>query len=170
VELRVGDALDQPFDDNSFDLVWSLESGEHMPDKEKFVNELVRVAAPGGKVIIVTWCHRSLAKGETELRPEEIKLLEQICEAYYLPEWCSIDDYKQYFEAAGLENIKIDDWSEQVSPFWGEVIKSALTVQGIVGLLQSGLSTLKGALVMPLMAKGLKTGLVRFNLITGTLK
>jgi hypothetical protein len=31
--FQVGDALDQPFVDNSFDLVWSLESGEHMPDK-----------------------------------------------------------------------------------------------------------------------------------------
>ena len=32
-KYQVGDALTQPFDDNSFDLVWSLESGEHMPDK-----------------------------------------------------------------------------------------------------------------------------------------
>lgn len=44
-----------PFADNSFDLVWSMESGEHMPDKTKFMGELTRVAAPGGKVIIVTW-------------------------------------------------------------------------------------------------------------------
>ena len=33
-----------------------MESGEHMPDKQQFVNELVRVIAPGGRVIIVTWC------------------------------------------------------------------------------------------------------------------
>ena len=26
-----------PFADCSFDLVWSLESGEHMPDKRKFM-------------------------------------------------------------------------------------------------------------------------------------
>ena len=39
-----------------FDLAWSMESGEHMPDKQKFVNELVRVTAPGGRIIIVTWC------------------------------------------------------------------------------------------------------------------
>ena len=50
VSLRVADALDQPFPSGSFDLVWSLESGEHMPDKARFVGELVRVAAPGGKV------------------------------------------------------------------------------------------------------------------------
>jgi len=53
----VADALAMPFADGTFDLVWSMESGEHMPDKAQFVKELVRVAAPrGGKVIIVTWC------------------------------------------------------------------------------------------------------------------
>lgn len=33
VHAQVGDALAQPFPDASFDLVWSMESGEHMPDK-----------------------------------------------------------------------------------------------------------------------------------------
>ena len=58
VNFRVADALQQPFGDGQFDLVWSLESGEHMPDKQKFVGELARVCAPGGRIIIVTWCHR----------------------------------------------------------------------------------------------------------------
>lgn len=31
--FQVGDALDMPYEDNSFDLCWSMESGEHMPDK-----------------------------------------------------------------------------------------------------------------------------------------
>jgi tocopherol O-methyltransferase len=35
VSLQVADALEQPFHDGQFDLVWSMESGEHMPDKRK---------------------------------------------------------------------------------------------------------------------------------------
>ena len=35
VKLQVADALQQPFTDASFDLVWSMESGEHMPNKDK---------------------------------------------------------------------------------------------------------------------------------------
>ncbi len=58
VTFQVADALQQPFADSSFDLIWSLESGEHMPNKERFVGELARVCAPGGRIIIVTWCHR----------------------------------------------------------------------------------------------------------------
>lgn len=86
--LQVADALQQPFADDSFDLVWSLESGEHMPDKPQFVGELARVCAPGGRVIIVTWCHRVLAPSEAQLSADEQSLLDRICEAYYLPAWC----------------------------------------------------------------------------------
>jgi hypothetical protein len=35
------------------------------------VGELARVAAPGGRIIIVTWCHRDLELGETCLKPKE---------------------------------------------------------------------------------------------------
>lgn len=61
------------------------------------MNELVRVCAPGGHVLIVTWCHRVLQPGEAGLKPEEQALLDRICEAYYLPAWCSIADYQQLF-------------------------------------------------------------------------
>lgn len=58
VKYQVGDALHQPFRDGQFDLIWSMESGEHMPDKAQFISELTRVCKPGGKILIVTWCHR----------------------------------------------------------------------------------------------------------------
>jgi len=164
--FQVADALNMPFQDGSFDLVWSMESGEHMPDKKQFVNELVRVCAPNGTVLVVTWCHRVLGPGETSLRPEEASLLERICEAYYLPAWCSVADYQKLFEAQGMVDIKTADWSEEVAPFWGAVIQTALTGQGLSGLLKAGWTTIKGALVMPLMAEGFKMGLIKFNLIT----
>ena len=58
VSFQVADALHQPFEDGQFDLVWSMESGEHMPDKAQFVGELTRVCKAGGRIIMVTWCHR----------------------------------------------------------------------------------------------------------------
>lgn len=44
------DALAMEFPDDSFDLVWACESGEHMPDKKAYVEEMARVLAPGGQV------------------------------------------------------------------------------------------------------------------------
>lgn len=96
-KYSVADALKQPFADNSFDLVWSLESGEHMPDKLRFVGELFRVAQPGGTVSIVTWCHRNLLGGQATLDPDEQAVLDRVNEAYYLPKWCSLADYEEMF-------------------------------------------------------------------------
>ena len=32
--------------------------GEHMPDKERYVQEMSRVLKPGGRIVIATWCER----------------------------------------------------------------------------------------------------------------
>lgn len=53
-----------------------------MPDKDKFVEEMVRVCSPGGRLIIVTWCHRELQPGESTLKPEEQHLLNKINDGY----------------------------------------------------------------------------------------
>ncbi|KAJ4844917.1 putative tocopherol O-methyltransferase, chloroplastic [Turnera subulata] len=164
--FQVADALEQPFPDGQFDLVWSMESGEHMPDKRKFVTELARVAAPGATIIIVTWCHRDLGPSEKSLQPWEKEHLKKICNAYYLPEWCSTADYVQLLESLSLEDIKAADWSQYVAPFWPAVIRSALSWKGITSLLRSGLKTIRGALVMPLMIEGYKKDLIKFAIIT----
>uniref|UniRef100_A0A7S1GSA1 Methyltransferase type 11 domain-containing protein n=1 Tax=Cyclophora tenuis TaxID=216820 RepID=A0A7S1GSA1_CYCTE len=164
--FQVADALDMPFADNSFDLVWSLESGEHMPDKTQFVNELLRVATPGGRIIVVTWCHRDLEEGETSLTKREERLLAKINRAYYLPKWCSVNDYVDLLKSKGAIDIKRDDWSYIIAPFWKAVIRSSLNFRSVWGLLRSGFSTQRGAYAMILMLRGFNKGLIKFGLIT----
>jgi tocopherol O-methyltransferase len=166
--FQVADALDMPFKTGSFDLVWSLESGEHMPDKKQFVNELFRVARPGGRIIIVTWCHRDLEKGETSLTKSEMKLLKKINRAYYLPEWCSVQHYVDLLEAKGATDIRREDWSYIIAPFWKAVIKSSLNLRSVWGLINSGFSTQRGAYAMLLMLRGFNKGLIKFGLLTCT--
>lgn len=55
VNFQVMDALNMDFPDNTFDVVWACESGEHMPDKKRYVEEMVRVLKPGGRIVIATW-------------------------------------------------------------------------------------------------------------------
>lgn len=47
-----GSALALPFDDASFDGVFSIASIKHWPDQRKGVSECVRVLRPGGRLII----------------------------------------------------------------------------------------------------------------------
>ena len=46
---------------------------------------------------------RNLEPKEDALRQEEQALLDRICEAYYLPAWCSINDYQALFRQHGLQ-------------------------------------------------------------------
>lgn len=47
-ELIVGDAENMPYEDNSFDFVYTFGVIHHTPDMEKAVGEIYRVLKPGG--------------------------------------------------------------------------------------------------------------------------
>jgi arsenite methyltransferase len=50
VELRVGQAQALPFPDGAFDVVLAVTTLAHLPQAERAIPELVRVACPGGRV------------------------------------------------------------------------------------------------------------------------
>lgn len=167
-QFQIADALNMPFINESYDLIWSLESGEHMPNKTQFINELFRVCKPDGTIIIVTWCHRNLEQDEISLNKKELKLLKAINRAYYLPKWCSVNDYIDLLKSNNAMNIQYDDWSYIIAPFWIAVIKSSLNYKSIIGLLKSGFTTQRGAYAMFLMLRGFNKGLIKFGLISCT--
>ena len=168
VKFEVANALDMPFADNSFDLVWSLESGEHMPDKTKFLAECYRVLKPGGKMIFATWCHRETSSLAGDLTPSEIAHLKEIYQVYCLPYVISLSEYRAIASECGFQNLKADDWSTAVAPFWDVVIDSAVTPQAVIGLARAGWQTIQGALSLNLMSRGYDRGLIRFGLISAT--
>ena len=163
--FQVANAQEMPFANDSFDLVWSLESGEHMPDKAKFMQECYRVLKPGGTLIMVTWCHRPI--DASALSADEQKHLQDIYRVYCLPYVISLPEYEAIANSLSLQNIRTADWSTAVAPFWNIVIDSAFTPQAIFGLLRSGWSTIVGALSLGLMRRGYESGLIRFGLLSG---
>ncbi len=167
VEFQVANALEMPFADNSFDLVWSLESGEHMPDKTKFLQECYRVLQPGGRLILATWCHRETSV-IGELTPDEVKHLKEIYRVYCLPYVISLSEYKAIAQSCDFKNIKADDWSMAVAPFWDVVIDSAFDLEAVTGLVEAGWQTIESALSLNLMSQGNSRGQIRDGLIYGT--
>ncbi|MEG4998261.1 methyltransferase domain-containing protein [Microcoleus sp. B4-D4] len=165
VNFLVADALNMPFPDESFDLVWSLESGEHMPDKIKFLQECCRVLKPGGTLMLATWCHRPVGETAGELTDAERKELAEIYRVYALPYVISLPEYEEIVRSLPFTNIRSADWSKAVAPFWDVVIDSALTPSAIWGLLTSGWTTIQAALALGLMSRGYASGLIRFGLI-----
>jgi len=164
-QFQVADALNLPLADASFDLVWALESGEHMPDKVKFLQECYRVLQPGGTLIMVTWCHRPTDGEAAPLSADEQRHLEDIYQVYCLPYVISLPEYEAIARNLCFQSIRTADWSTAVAPFWDMVIDSAFNPMAIWGLLCSGWGTIQAALSLGLMRRGYQRGLIRFGLL-----
>jgi SAM-dependent methyltransferase len=52
VDLQLGDARALPFDDESFDIVIAVTVLCFLPDPQEAINEMSRVLAPGGRLVI----------------------------------------------------------------------------------------------------------------------
>lgn len=55
IEWVQGSAQELPFPDASFDVVFCQQGMQFFPDRQGAVNEMARVLAPGGEVVITTW-------------------------------------------------------------------------------------------------------------------
>lgn len=112
------DFLENTLPDHSFDVVISIESSEHMPDKEKFFFESLRLLRPGGRFVTCAW----LSANQT--RPWEEKLfLEPICREGRLPSLGSEIEYRKMMEMAGFENIRYEELSDAVKKTWAICIR-----------------------------------------------
>ncbi|HEY9761691.1 MAG TPA: methyltransferase domain-containing protein [Trichocoleus sp.] len=166
-EFRVADAQATPFEDQQFDLIWSMESGEHMPDKAAFLQECYRLLKPGGRLLMATWCHRPTDSLAGPLTSDEQRHLADIYRVYALPYVISLPEYAELADQCGFREIQTADWSEAVAPFWDLVIGSVFNWNAIAGLIQAGWPAIQGAFALGLMREGFQRGLIRYGLLTG---
>ncbi len=164
VEIRAQDMMTLTEADGQFDFIWSLESAEHIADKKGLLEIFHKLLKPGGKFLMITWCHRDVPPTLTE---REKNVIENICELYHLPPMISPKDYEDMIQALDFQNIKTADWSEAVKPFWGAVIQSAMSWRSVRGLLRSGWSTMRGAYAMRYMQQGFREGIIKYAVFQG---
>ncbi len=101
------------FDDAVFDSVVSIECLAHVPDKQKYFDEIHRVLKPGGRAAILAW----LADA-TPQRWEVRHLLEPICREGRLPSMGSEFEYQQMIEQAGLTLEHFEEMRKRVRKTW----------------------------------------------------
>lgn len=53
VEYAAAGAEDLPFSDETFDRIWAIHSFHHWEDRERGIDECLRVLRPGGRLLIV---------------------------------------------------------------------------------------------------------------------
>ncbi len=162
VEIRTGDLMQANVEEiGRFDLVWSMESAEHIEAKAALAQLFYELLVPGGQLLMATWCIRA---DHPQLRAEEVRLLDRLYRWYHLPQMVSIATFQDHLEAAGFQHVQTDDWSDAVAPFWKAVLQSALRPANWPGLFRSGKDTLLGAWAMQYMIRGYQLGLIKYGI------
>jgi MPBQ/MSBQ methyltransferase len=165
--FAVMDALDLDCADACFDAVWSVEAGPHMPDKQRYADEMLRVLRPGGVLAVADWNRR-----DPDLLPTtrlERWVLRQLLDQWAHPEFASIPGFRRHLEASTHRSEEIsvdaDDWTEATLPSWIDSIAEGLRRPGEV-LALGPAAILLGLREVPtllLMHWAFNTGLMQFG-------
>jgi tocopherol O-methyltransferase len=133
VDFKIEDALTlESFEDNSFDIVWSLESCEQFYDKYLFVKQAYRVLKPGGKLMLATWC-----SDRDEYEGKLAVSYKKLCLAFDLPYMPTIQTYQALIKNGGFKVLKVFDWSDYVKKSW-DIGISLVSAYSFIHLIRMG--------------------------------
>lgn len=164
--FQVDDAMAMSFAEGSFDVVWSIEAGPHMPDKAIFAKELLRVLKPGGVLVVADWNQRD--DRQQPLNFWEKPVMQQLLDQWSHPKFASIEEFAELLAATGLTEGEVTtaDWTEPTLPAWidsiwqGIVRPAGLVKFGLPGLIKS----VREVPTLLLMRLAFGTGLCRFGM------
>ena len=165
-KFQVDDAMALSFPDASFDVVWSVEAGPHMPDKAVFAKELLRVLKPGGILVVADWNQRD--DRQKPLNFWEKPVMRQLLDQWSHPEFSSIEGFSERLAETGLVagEVNTADWTQETLPSWldsiwqGIVKPKGLVMFGFSGLIKS----LREVPTILLMRLAFGAGLCRFGM------
>jgi MPBQ/MSBQ methyltransferase len=166
VDFRCCDAMNMPFPDNSFDVVWSCESAEHMPDKKAFIKECIRVLKPEGRFVLATWCQRD--DREVPFTSIEKEKLEFLYKEWCHPKFDSLEAYTEMTQEACLSQVRTTDWTEETLPAWRHSIFVGMWSPWAVIVKPScWWSTIREIFTLERMHCAFRDGLMRYGILTG---
>ncbi len=92
------------FADNSFDVVWGMESVCYAHDKLDFLKEAFRILKPGGRVVVADFFSIPLEEGT-----KEMELMDKWCKTWAIKRYAEIEEFYTKMEKAGFDKrIKKD--------------------------------------------------------------
>lgn len=164
VSFKLEDALSlASFSDNSFDIVWSLESCEQFYDKKLFIQQAFRVLKPGGKLILATWC-----SAQEEFEGPLAKKYLKLCRAFDLPYMPTSQHYQKLIASENFNLDKVLDWTEQVKNSWQIGLTLASAYSFLQLLKMGGLRGLQFVKQAKLMQHAFQENRVKYGVFLAT--
>ncbi|WP_394753091.1 methyltransferase domain-containing protein [Crenothrix sp.] len=108
VDFEVADFCQMPFEDESFDVVWALESSCYALDKGVFLKEAMRVLRKGGRVVV---CDGFFTR--REFNTEEWREIMTCLNGWAVPNLCLKDEFSGLLEQQGFHSPTMRDLTPQ---------------------------------------------------------
>ena len=115
VAVVEGSFDDLPFEDGSFDVVWSQDAILHAPDRGAVMSEVARVLKPGGDFIFTDPMQADGIEDTSSLQP--------IYDRIHLANLASFGFYREALTTRGMDEVRIDDLSPQLRNHYAQVAK-----------------------------------------------
>lgn len=170
VEFVNSDYRAMPFDDETVDGVWAVESSCHAEgaDKERVISEMARVLKKDGRFVVAD-CF--IKRPEKKFNPLMKRCYKAICKNWVLPEMATLDYFVAALERNGMKDVQVEDISWRIAPSVAHapfavttfIIKKLLTGEP---LKQRSINNLKGSLLSLLL--GTNRSKFSYCLISGT--
>jgi MPBQ/MSBQ methyltransferase len=168
--FAVMDALALDLPDMGFDAVWSVEAAPHMPDKQRYVDELLRMLRPHGRLAMADWNRRDPVEGAMDRL--ERWVMRQLLDQWAHPEFASIAAMCRAFNCSPwAEGLQVDsaDWTVATVPSWRDSILEGFRRPGaVLGLgPKAVLQGLRETPTLLLMDWAFRHGLMQFGVFRG---
>lgn len=111
VKFLVYDFTKTRFRDESFDIVWGLESICYAENKKDFIAEAKRILKNNGRLIVADGFRR-----KDKFTEKEQNILDKWMDGWVVPNLASISEFKGYLRKSEFKNIKFWDVTANVMP------------------------------------------------------
>ena len=103
VSFRQADFTNTNFEDNSFDIVWAIESVCHARYKAHFLTEAYRLLRPGGRLIMCDYFKKA------GIEPSEQEIIRRWINGWAIDDIPVITDFTSMAEEIGFSNVQTED-------------------------------------------------------------
>jgi cyclopropane fatty-acyl-phospholipid synthase-like methyltransferase len=110
VHFQQNDYINTNYADNSFSVIWAIESVCYVPDKSQFIKEAFRLLKEGGRLIVADFFKKD---NLSETDAEQIK---QWANGWAIEDYATKESFEYQLSEQGFTNIQFQDANNAIMP------------------------------------------------------